>query len=144
MFQYASVLIAAVGMLSAASVLAAEPANAAPGGMKLMSGYRHKRLQGKDTRVGEISKEGGLSIKYDIGRLAGNYAKSRAKEETLWRKEQVLGGRPVHLAFAKDRTLYITLPEANANFYATTKSEEEIADILLMVLSYSPTEKAAK
>src|SRR6188768_1256004 len=141
MFQYASALIAAVGMLGIASVLAEDPANAAPGGMKLLTGYKHQKLRGIDTLVGKISKEGGLSIQYDIGRLAGNYAKSQAKEEPLWHKEQVIGGRPVQLTFAKNKTLYVTLPEANANFYATAKSEEDIADILLMVLSYAPEEK---
>jgi hypothetical protein len=144
MFQYAGALIAAVGMLSAASVLADDPADAAPGGMKLLSGYKHQKLRGIDTLVGKISKEGGLSIQYDIGRLAGNYAQSQAKEETLWHREQVIGGRPVQLTFAKNKTLYVTLPEANANFYALAKSEEDIADILLMVLSYSPPEKTTK
>ncbi|MFN0016759.1 MAG: hypothetical protein ACKVP0_00785 [Pirellulaceae bacterium] len=144
MFHYAGAWVSIVVILSVAGVLAAEPPDAAPGGMKLLTGYKHKRLQGKDTRVGEISKEGGLSIHYDIGRLPGNYAKSQAKEETLWHKELVIGGRQVQLTFAKNKTLYVTMPESNANFYATAKSEEDIADILLMVLSYSPTEKADK
>lgn len=144
MFHHVATLVAILAMGIGAVALAAEPDNPTPGGIKLLSGYKHKKLQGIDTRVGEFSKEGGLSIKYDIGRLAGNYAKSQAKEEPLWHKEQVIGGRPVHLTLAKDKTLFVTLPEANANFYGTAKSEEDIADILLMVLSYAPNEKPAK
>jgi hypothetical protein len=40
-----------------------------PGNIKLLPGYQHKTLQGIDTRVGKIWKEGGLEIKYDIGSL---------------------------------------------------------------------------
>ena len=144
MFHYTVALIAAVGMLGVASALAEDPVGTAPGGMKLLTGYRHQSLQGIDTRVGKIWKKDGLTIHYDIGLLAGNYAKSQAKEAPVWHKEQVLGGRSVHLTFAKNKTLFVTLQEENANFYAAVKSEEDTADVLLMVLSYSPTEKPPK
>jgi hypothetical protein len=113
-----------------------------PGGIKLLPGYQHQKLQGIDTRVGKISKEGGLAIEYDIGRLAGNYAKGQDKAGLLWFKEQVVGGRSVQLAFTKDRTLIVTFPETHANFSGKTKSDEDLADMLLMVLSYAPEAKA--
>ena len=98
-------------------------------------------MQGKDTRVGKVWKEGGLSFRYDIGRGAGNQVKALAKEDMLWYKEQVVDGRPVQLALTKDRMLYVTFPQSAANFYGTAKSEEEIADMLLMVLTYAPPAK---
>jgi hypothetical protein len=50
-------------------------------------------------------------------------------------------GRPVHLVLTKDRMLYATFPEAAANFFGKAKSDEEIVDMLLMVLTYAPPAK---
>lgn len=143
MWKWTGALVA-VGIFAMASVFADEPADSAPGGIKLLSGYKHQVLQGIDTRVGKVWKEGGLSIQYDIGKLAGNYAKAQGKDEPLWHKEQVIGGRTVHLTLAKDKKFYVTLPQGNANFWGQVKTEEDIADILLMVLTYAPDEKTPK
>jgi hypothetical protein len=143
MWKWTGALVG-MGMLAMANVFAEESADPAPGGMKLLSGYQHQKLQGIDTHVGKVWKDGGLSIQYDIGKLAGNYAKAQAKDEPLWHKEQVIGGRTLHLALAKDKKFYVTLPEWNANFWGQVKTEEDIADILLMVLTYSPAEKTPK
>src|SRR5438309_1303373 len=45
-----------------------------PGNMKLLPGYVHEARRGIDSRVGVIYKKDGLSISYDIGRMAGVYA----------------------------------------------------------------------
>jgi len=115
-------------------------ADSVPGEMQLLLGYRHEKQQGIDTQVGKIWKDGGVTISYDIGSMAGNYTKSQQKEQILWHKEQVAHGRQVHVALAKDMTLYVTFPESSANFYAKIKSEADIVDILLMVLTYSPSQ----
>jgi len=50
---------------------------AAPGNIRLLPGYVHRRAQGIDSMVGSISqkeRKNGLVIHYDIGRLAGVYA----------------------------------------------------------------------
>lgn len=117
-------------------VYAQQPAP--PGGIKLLPGYQHKKLQGIDTRVGRIWKEGGLAIDYDIGRLAGNAAKSQDQASLRWSKEQVVDGRAVQFAFTKDRKLFVTFPQSFANFSASVRSEEDLADMLLMVLTYVP------
>jgi hypothetical protein len=105
--------------------------------MTLLPGYQHERLQGIDTSVGRIWKKDGLEIHYDIGRLAGNYAQSREKDKDKleWFKEQAVGGRNVQIALTKDRVLTITVA-GFANFYGTVKSEGDLADMLLMVLTY--------
>ncbi len=112
-----------------------------PGGIKLLPGYKHEKMKGKDTRVGKVWKEGGLSFQYDIGRGAGNAAKAQEKSNILWFKEQVVQGRTVHLTLTKDRTLYVTFPHTSANFYGKAKSEEALVDMLLMVLTYAPPTK---
>jgi hypothetical protein len=128
--------------LFATSAQAEEPA--APGGIILLPGYQHEKLQGIDTRVGKIKKNDGLTVEYDIGKLAGNYAESMKGQEKdlLWYKEQTVHGRKVQVAFGKDRTLYVTFPETHANFFGKIKSDAELADMLLMVLTYAPEAKA--
>src|SRR5262249_42950133 len=109
-----------------------------PGGIRLLPGYQHEEGRGIDTRVGRIWKKDGMEIHYDIGRLAGNYAKGKASDKDgkkLWHKEQTVAGRKIDLAMTKDRVLYVTVA-GPSNFYATVKNDEDIADLLLMVLSY--------
>ncbi|HEX8735054.1 MAG TPA: hypothetical protein VF721_07025 [Pyrinomonadaceae bacterium] len=57
-----------------------------PGNIKLLADYIHERKQGIDSAIGEISKKGGLVIRYDIGAMAGNYAmgiEGREKQNLL-------------------------------------------------------------
>ena len=109
-------------------------------GIKLLSGYVHIPLQGIDSWVGRIKKEGGLNIKYDIGRLAGEYVSRCLSENTcVWYKEQQLKGGLVKIAFTEDETIIATFPTTTANFYAEVKSQEDIADFLLMILTYDET-----
>jgi hypothetical protein len=134
-------LAAVIGILCIAGGRAQEPGDPTPGGIKLLPGYKHQKLHGIDTRVGKVWKEGGLNIQYDIGRLAGNQVKGQAKDTLLWYKEHVVDGRAVQLALSKDRMLFVTFTEGPANFYGKTKSDEEIVDMLLMVLTYAPPVK---
>jgi RNA polymerase sigma factor (sigma-70 family) len=121
---------------------AVDPGDPTPGDIKLLPGYRHRKLQGKDTRVGKIWKEGGLTFNYDIGSLAGKLDKRDLKDSFLWYKEQDLAGRSVRLALMKDKMLYVTFPEKSANFFGKPTSEEQIVDMLLMALTFTPTPAA--
>lgn len=112
-----------------------------PGSIKLLPGYTHQRLRGIDTQVGKISRKDGLTIQYDIGVLAGNYAEKQ-KEEAAWFKEQVINGQAVQVAFMKDKQLTVTFTNGPANFFVTIKSEEDMADVLLMLSTYTPDKKA--
>ena len=127
-----------LGILCISGSQAEDPANPTPGGIRLLPGYQHQKEVGKDTRIGKIWNEAGLTLRYDIGRGAGNMVKGQEKTNVLWSKEQVVDGHPVHLALTKDRMLFVTFPETSANFYAKTKSDEEVVEILLMVLTYAP------
>jgi hypothetical protein len=121
-----------------ARAIAADPA---PGGMKLLPGYEHTKRRGIDTDVGKITKKDGLTIEYDIGGLAGNYAKNAAKGKPLWYKQQTVGKQKFDVCLSKERTLYVTA-DGFANFYAKVKTDEDIADVLLMALTYDlPAEK---
>lgn len=111
-----------------------------PGGIRLLGGYVHETLQGKDSRVGRISKKGGMTIKYDIGKLAGNYALSQSKS-AQWFREQRVARQLVQIAFSKEGTVYITFPRAAANFFASVKTPSDMADVLLMVLTFTDEEQ---
>jgi hypothetical protein len=109
-----------------------------PGGIKLLNGYVHIPLRGIDTRVGRIKKEGGLDILYDIGRLAGESVRLclLIDQSCVWYKEQQLKGGLVKIALTKDREIIATFPKTTANFIAEVKSQEDIADFLIMILTY--------
>jgi hypothetical protein len=140
--RWVGAAIAVFGMLCGSIWCAAECADPTPGGIKLLPGYKHETQRGIDTSVGKVWKENGLTIYYDIGWLAGNYAKSMEKVNILWYKEQVVGGRSVQFALTKDRMLYVTFAEVSANFYGRVQSEEDITDMLLMIFTYAPPEKS--
>lgn len=133
----------------------------APGNVRFIPGYVHERRQGKDSSVGVIAKAGGLSIGYDIGRMAGNYADNYfpeyferlrrrthlnadanesdvrfLSEQVRWRQRRNVNGDELMLVQLKDDKLIGSFAKANANFVADVDSEEELADFLLMVLTY--------
>ncbi len=111
-----------------------------PGGIKLLNGYVHIPLRGIDTRVGRIKKEGGLDILYDIGPLAGEYVNRCLRDQScVWYKEQQLKGGLVKIALTKDGEIIATFPKTTANFIAEVKSQEDIADFLIMILTYDET-----
>ena len=118
-----------------------------PGSIKMLDGYKHQKLQGTDSQVGKIWKDGGITIQYDIGLMAGNYAKQQRKHKAdhlLWDKLQTWNGEPVEMAMMKDRLLYVSFPKRHANFYCKVKEEQDIIDALLMVLTYIPVKEAEK
>jgi len=131
-------------------LIAVYPVGAAdppPGGMQLLSGYAHRPLQGIDSIVGEIVKDGGLKISYEIGHVSkpgepmvgGGFRdrpKLMPKENMRWYREQTINGQPVHMAFSKKSTLLVSFPEKGMNFRATIQSSEQFADAMLMILTY--------
>ena len=131
------VLLIPASMLLCGVLGSAQGADDPPGSIKLLTGYTHQRLRGIDTQVGKISRKDGLTIQYDIGELAGNYAAQR-KSDAAWFKEQVIDGRTVQVALSKDRQLTVTFTKGPANFVATLKSDEDLAEVLLMLCTYSP------
>lgn len=127
-------VVVALGLSCGAKEMPSDP----PGGIRLLPGYQHHRLQSTDDVIGEIWKPGGLKIYYDIGTASGNPDKHSPGE--LWRKEQTVSGQRVVcvLNVRKVLTIYIEngLPNEKAVFQASVKTPQEQADMLLMVLTY--------
>jgi hypothetical protein len=127
-----------------------------PGAIVLLSGYKHQKLQGNDSLPGRIWKDNGLEIEYDIGGLTGNFAEQvlspTSPRKPAWSKEQIIRGMRVVTVLTTDRRLIVTfsaLPtglgkgrpggwDQPANFTAKVNSDEDIADMLLMIMTYDP------
>ena len=113
------------------------PKDPPPGNIELFDGYTHIRKEGIDSRIGEISQPNGITIHYDIGQMAGLFAGScRATNDCLWYKAQKINGREVWISLTKTGLLAATFPKEYANFWADTKSQEDVADFLVMILTY--------
>jgi hypothetical protein len=114
-----------------------------PGNIKLLPGYIHERKQGIDTVVGTISKKDGLAISYDIGENARNcaeYIHSKEKQNLVWIKNQKVNNYEATIILLKNGNIYATHNEY-ANFISNVKTNEEIADFLLMVMTYGTQDK---
>jgi hypothetical protein len=108
------------------------------GWIQLRPGYQVDEEQGLDTLIGRIWKKGGMEIRYDIGRCAGNYSRREASGKSgwlTWHTERSVKGRQVEATLTWDRMLYVTV-DGVANFYGHVRSDEEITDLLLMAMSY--------
>ena len=124
-----------------------------PFAMKLLPGYHIKEMQGYDSRTGEISKPGGLSIKYDMPFLP-TMEQSKIKppeswkRECVWRKDRYsqtsVANPDVVCWFDVDqdhpqyRGLHVSFPDGS-DFSTRVKNQRQIDLALKMLLSYSPT-----
>lgn len=153
-----SILATTCGLLILCSMTTSSHAagKAILGGIRLLDGYTHQPLQGIDSVVGRISKEGGLQITYEIGslprpgglRLGGQFSdrpKQTPKDQLQWYREQTVNGEPVHLAYTKNDLLMVSYPKRGMNLSVKVTNAEEMADALLMILTIpNPLPKAAE
>ncbi|HEX6279740.1 MAG TPA: hypothetical protein VFZ49_06940 [Pyrinomonadaceae bacterium] len=134
-----------------------------PGNMRLLAGYTYVRRQGKDSHVGSIIGEGGLTINHDIGRMAANYSRKyfpeyfeqlrkryrnpdesveaeiRSLEEKVsWRVNHEINDDDLMIAYLKDTTVIASFDRSSANFVAKVDTFQELTDFLLTVLTYQP------
>jgi hypothetical protein len=118
-----------------------------PGGIKLLPGYHHQPQHGIDSKIGTISKAGGLQIHYDVGEMAGTFTGCEwcgwSKGE-VWRKRQIIDGQEAVLIFTKQKRLVVSFPNVHANFYATIQTQAEMADMLLMLFTFQSPQVASR
>ena len=58
------------------------------------------------------------------------------KDKVRWYREQVVNNQPVHLAYRKDQVLLISYPLKGINLHVTVRTVDEMAEALLMILTY--------
>ena len=130
-------------------------------GIQLLEGYKFKRLQAFDAATWAIYKEGGLTIVFEAGLNQGLWADPKKIDQYAWYREQNLNGRKVKFALIKSglktvwepdqprssetgNILLVTfplndsLPDYTANFKAEILNDQEMADALLMILTFNP------
>jgi hypothetical protein len=115
----------------------------APRGMRLLPGYKHKGavdFEGNDS--GEIWKEGGIRITYEMGFSEGQAVRPEDKDKFLQYSEKILNGRTVRCAFTKEKIYIVTVPLADdlntlhaANFYTKVAQPGDAADMVSMALT---------
>jgi len=130
--------VALIALLGSAGRVEAQVVNGAPpGAMRLLDGYQHETLQGIDTQVGRIWKNNGPEVYYDIGALAGNHA--RQSDMARWSKRQTIGANAFTLTMRTDDSVVLTFDKNTANFFIKgVRTQEELAEVLLMLLTYNP------
>jgi hypothetical protein len=131
------------------------------GWIRLLNGYTLKKDVTADAYAATIQKAGGITIEFETGPTSGRWANPKNKATYAWYQEQVLNGRTVCLAMIKPgiRTVFepagklggrvggillVTIlvdgdPRNGANFSAKTRNASDVADVLLMAVTFDPT-----
>jgi hypothetical protein len=122
---------------SEAKPLDVQAVNAAPGGITLLPGYHAVQRPGPDTSEGRIARAKGLTIDYNLTCETGSYVDiARRDVKLLWSREQQVDGQPVQIAMTTNKILYVSYPRTRANFWTKVKSDQDLTDALLMLLTY--------
>ena len=130
------------------------------GGIKLLEGYKIKDDRAVDAIAWTVYREGGLAIDFEGGMNEGLWADPKQKEKYAWYREQDVNGHKVMLALIKrglktvwepdkprsrevGNILLVTFPlgaqaDHTANFKAEILNDAELADALLMILTFNP------
>ena len=120
------------------SCMGQQSANARPSGINLLYGYQIKVTPGIDSSTGTIWNEKGFKIEVEFCCQFGNAAESIEERQTVWKQKQDLKGQTVTFVFTKSHDLVVSFPKYVTNFRAHIRNESEIADMLLMVVTFSP------
>lgn len=130
------------------------------GGIKLLNEYKIKNEAAVDAAAWTIYREAGLTIEFEAGMNEGLWADPKQKDKYAWYREQDVNGHKVMLALIKQgvktvwepknprsrdagNILLVTFPlgplaDHTANFKAEILNDAELADALLMILTFNP------
>jgi hypothetical protein len=117
-----------------------------PGGMQLLPGYTHTRIQGVDTSLGRIVRLGGPAISYEIGGFRypimqgvdGDHTvlwtKSQKVYADAWMEGRTLSAGDLGMVMRNDGRLDIDTGLANFTSQRV-RTTEDLADVLLMAVT---------
>jgi len=127
----------------------AQVADLVGGTVQLPEGWTQKRTGTKDSFAGQIASGKGLIVNYDIGGNAGTRMSDQRISacKCIWYKERTLHGHLARIGLVETKagrelavTLFDTVQRLGmkypANFWATVQGDEDVADTLLIALSY--------
>jgi hypothetical protein len=130
-------------------------------GVRLLEGYSARPESSVDTVTWTIVGKNGLIIHFEAGPSEGRAADLKYGHDYEWYREQTVNGRKVFLSLSKPSAkvdeelkaeragmpgniLQITFPlggskDHAANFVAKVLNSGEVADVLLMALTFDPS-----
>lgn len=108
--------------------------------VNLLPGYKIQIFPGLDSAAGRIWKDGGLEIEIEMCCGFGNAADSVPKSRLAWREQQTTHGQLVVLVFTKANELIVSYPKLVTNFRTKTRNSRDLAEALLIALSYDETQ----
>jgi len=94
---------------------------------------------GIDTWGGAIWKVGGLKIEWDSGLHVGVAADLVDKKDVAWRENQVINGQQVICVYTRSNDLIVSFPRLVANFQGHIQHQQDLAEMLLMIMTFEPT-----
>jgi len=153
-----AIILAAIGVFAWMSLSAYRDTwrNRNLDSIRLLPGYTISHFNGDDSYCGRICRQNdeNFEISIDIGSMAGRYADPEKPQRYDWIIHQEINNRTVWIAYKKSiervdplgdpektvekQWLYVTFVDGQANFFAEVFSERDIAEMLLMVLTYIP------
>lgn len=122
--------------------------------IRLVKGYKITTGTTVDTDVWKIEKPGGVTIDFEAGPSEGFLVEESQRQKYFWYREQVVNGYDVLFALkepehkgehARKRLLLVTFLLGRsktsgyaANFSAELSNDQDLADALLMILTFDP------
>jgi hypothetical protein len=107
---------------------------------RLLPGYRITGSAGFEGDLhGEIWRDNGPTIRYDIDMAAADDAGSIPKEQQLWSQSQTVGGNKFICVYTRSEELVVRVSGRYiANFHAKIRDEKALAEVLLTILTLDP------
>ena len=136
--RVATTLLLSALVLSTPFCVGQESAKPHASGINLLPGYQLQVDRGFDSPSGKISNENGFKIEVEFCCHFGNAAESIEERQIAWKQKQDLKGQSVTFVLTKSHDIVVSFPEYGTNFLAHIRNESEMADMLLMVVTFSP------
>ncbi len=108
--------------------------------VRLLPGYKLQIVNGIDTFGAVIWREHGAQIYYELGPHLDDPVASKKDSQILWKQEQLVNGKKVQCMYTKSHQFVVNFPELRSYFSARIHNRQELAEMLLMTLTYGVQE----
>jgi hypothetical protein len=105
----------------------------------LLPAYKIQITSGIDTWGGTIWKDDGLKIEFNSGLHVGVAVDLVDRKDVAWREEQVINGQEVICVYTNSNDLIVSFPRLLTTFQGHAQHNQDIAEMLLTVLTFEPT-----
>jgi hypothetical protein len=113
------------------------PQNSSRSPVRLLPGYTIELGSGAEGQIGgSIKNKNGLAISFHSFDMYSKDAVTLVKQSDIaWRSQQIIGGRSLTMVCTRANDITITLGDGT-NFGARIRTSQEMADLLLMAVTY--------